>query len=390
LQTIITIAVPDQAQIVAYVVSKAIYNLYFHPLRDYPGPNLRAVTRLPHAYWQFKGKYVPATLKLHEKYGPIVRVAPNELSYTHPDAWKTIYGNQPAGTEPFIKNPKIYNVAANGVAAIIAANEQDHHRIRKALSPAFSEKSIQEESYIMQGYVDLLVDRLHKLCKQGDPVDLVQWYNFTTFDIIGDLAFGEPFGCLEQGKYHPWVATIFGGFKFSALGSIFKSFPPADRIVDYLLPKELKKKRLAHFQQTVEKVGRRLENGNNRPDFITKIETIARPELDANSALLIFAGSETTATLLSGLSYLLAQNPDVKEKLIKELREKISFVSDMSLPTLSQLQYMSATLTEALRIYPPVAEGLARIVPSGGRIICGKYVPEGVSIKGYNLRKAFC
>lgn len=41
----------------------------------------------------------------------------------------------------------------------------------------------------------------------------MKWYNYATFDIIGDLAFGSDFGCLASSNYHPWVSIIFGAIK---------------------------------------------------------------------------------------------------------------------------------------------------------------------------------
>jgi hypothetical protein len=52
----------------------------------------------------------------------------------------------------------------------------------------------------MTKYFDLLIKRLYE--NYAKPINSVNWYNFTTFDIIGDLTFGEPFGCLENSKMH--------------------------------------------------------------------------------------------------------------------------------------------------------------------------------------------
>lgn len=49
-------------------------------------------------------------------------------------------------------------------------------------------------------YIDLLIQRLDERTNQ--KVDMVAWYNWTTFDIIGDLSLGESFGCLENARPH--------------------------------------------------------------------------------------------------------------------------------------------------------------------------------------------
>lgn len=72
---------------------------------------------------------------------------------------------------------------------------------RRNLSSGFSEKALRDQEYIIMKYVDLLMQRLHENSENG-PVDMAKWFNFATFDIIGDLTFGESFGCLEKSELH--------------------------------------------------------------------------------------------------------------------------------------------------------------------------------------------
>lgn len=71
-----------------------IYNLFLHPLRNQPGPSLWACTRLPWCWNQYHGRLHRKIEQLHAKHGPVVRVAPDELSYTTETAWKSIYGQR--------------------------------------------------------------------------------------------------------------------------------------------------------------------------------------------------------------------------------------------------------------------------------------------------------
>ena len=79
------------------------------------------------------------------------------------------------------------------------ANDAEHARQRRALSHAFSQKALLEQESIIRGYVDLFVERLKPFAQTGEGINMCNWFNFTTFDIIGDMAFGEPFGCLRDG-----------------------------------------------------------------------------------------------------------------------------------------------------------------------------------------------
>lgn len=102
-------------------------------------------------------------------------------------------------------------------------------------------------------------------------------------------------------------------------------------------------------------------------------------KLSANAEILVLAGSETTATLLSGCTYLLLTNPDKMEKLKHEVRSTFASESEITASAVNNLSYMLGVLNEALRLYPPVTSSLVRVVPPGGDMIADHWVPEGVS-----------
>lgn len=103
--------------------------------------------------------------------------------------------------------------------------------------------------------------------------------------------------------------------------------------------------------------------------------------LQANSSSILIAGSETTATMLSGVTYLLLSNPDAMKKCVEEVRTSFKSEDEITLMSVNCLTYMLACLNEALRSYPPVPFGMPRQVPSGGAAIAGEFVPEGVSYR---------
>lgn len=87
-----------------------------------------------------------------------------------------------------------------GVTTLTMADDDNHARQRRALSHAFSLKALTDQEDIIQHFVNKLVTNVRAMAQQGVEFNLVDWLNFTTFDIIGDLAFGEPFGCLDSGR----------------------------------------------------------------------------------------------------------------------------------------------------------------------------------------------
>lgn len=101
--------------------------------------------------------------------------------------------------------------------------------------------------------------------------------------------------------------------------------------------------------------------------------------LAANASLLIVAGSETTATLLAGATYMLLRDPEAMKKLTEEVRSTFKSEEEITLSSVGNLEYMLACLNEAMRLYPPVPIGMPRVVPKGGAKVAGTFVPEGVS-----------
>ena len=95
---------------------------------------------------------------------------------------------------------------------------------------------------------------------------------------------------------------------------------------------------------------------------------------------LIVAGSETSATLLSGCIYYLCTTPRVMARLTADIRSAFTQDSNMTFRALENLTYLAAVIKESLRMYPPFATSLARLVPTGGALVDGHFVPERVCL----------
>ena len=109
---------------------------------------------------------------------------------------------------------------------------------------------------------------------------------------------------------------------------------------------------------------------------------MTQQEIYGNAAVLIVAGSETSATLLSGAVFHLLKYPATLQKLKHEIRSTFSTEDQISFATVgqSQLPYLHAVVEESLRIYPPVPGTLSRVTPPEGDIIAGHSVPGNVSV----------
>lgn len=354
-----------------------------------PGPRLYAASNIPYALGLCRGTVWYDIKRFHDKYGPVVRYAPNDVSFTSANAWKEIYGHKKAGQPNFPKDRRLYRAGKTDTASILVADDANHARVRRLVSHAFSEKALRGQEDIMQTYVSLLIRRLQKHATSSNPVlDMNKWYNFTTFDLIGDLAFGEPFGCLESEGYHPWVAMIFGGFKLSAFNQARRRFPWLMPVTQYLLPSKLLKAQMEHFSLSFAKARQRAMDGfKYREDFMSYIlrhnddegKGMTPDEIGENSNILIVAGSETTASLLTGTTFYLLKNPGCLKRLTAEIRSTFEKEDDINLVSVGQLKYLLACLDEGLRLYPPVPSALGRDVPDGGHYIEGYFIPAQVS-----------
>ncbi|EKG13709.1 Cytochrome P450 [Macrophomina phaseolina MS6] len=217
------------------------------------------------------GKPHKKLLELHQQYGDVVRIGPNELAFAHADAWREICGHLKQGQPENGKDPKYLDEESN--KSVIAASRERHGPLRRMLSHAFSARAMAEQQPLINRYIDLLMQRLRERGENGmKALDMVEWYNWTTFDIIGDLAFGESFGCLENSKSHPWVDILFDSMKYYPIMQALHDFPMFKVLKPILLalfmPRDLLRKRQTSVEFSRETLHKRINLGTERPDFV--------------------------------------------------------------------------------------------------------------------------
>lgn len=368
----------------------AIYNLYFHPLCRIPGPKMWIAFPILKSIAQLQGQLDFKIRALHERYGDVVRVAPNELTFTSPQAWKDIYGHGHAELAKFFPKGTGHGDGSRA-SDIISSNARDHFRFRRAMLPAFSGKALEQQEPLIQIYVDLLVSRLREVAETGEATNMVKWYTFTTFDLIGDLAYGESFGGLKSGKQNAWVGSIEKMMKLFPILVLATSSPLLSKLFLLVAGNKIKNSRQEHLQMVKRLAERRINNKDqeHRGDFMDFMmrsqgqeHGLSNAELISNSDTLIVAGSETTATLLSGVTYHLLKSPATLKRCVDEVRTAFNSVEEISFQSASaKLPYMLACLEEALRLFPPVPTVLFRqTLPGQVTVINGVEVAEKVCL----------
>lgn len=328
---------------------------------------------------------------LHTQYGDIVRVAPDELSFLDPAAWRDIYPKN------FLR-PAVYKDQPPGknAANLIACSETEHARFRKVLAPGFAERFVGEvQEPVIQGYIDKLVEKLTlRITEKKDgggktTVDVVEWMNYVAFDIIGDLTWGSSFGCLDGLRYHPWVQTV-SHFKTAMVVVAMKFYPLLYKGLMAITPPSALREVMEMWKVTEEKVRERVKKGGGeRADFVSVIlaaavaenekmggeESMTQEEMEVNAMMIVAAGSESITTVLTGAINYLLRNPEKLALLTREIRSKFRSEQDITGTALKNCAYLNAVLNEGMRLCPTIPDSMRRLVPPGGAVVCGQHLP---------------
>ncbi|KAH7026802.1 fusicoccadiene 8-ol C-15 hydroxylase [Macrophomina phaseolina] len=394
------------SSVLALAAAKILYNVHFHPAAAYPGPLRARATRLYYMYYRMSGRLEFKIKELHDRYGRVVRVAPDELSYNGGTAWDDIYGLRSKRRQGpnLAKDPHFYMgaEAPNGQKNLGAANDADHSRIRSVLSHAFSDRAIQNQHATIKEHVDRLIARLRET--EGIATDAVRWMHHLTYDVIVHLALGQRARSLDCDGWHPQARAVFEGIREGVCLIEVLRFMPAKRLVLKLLLLLFGRARRRNFEASVAKATLRVEaDAGDERDFMSYIlranETgreMTASEITTNSALFIDAGSETTASMLSGCLFYLLKNPASLEKLTTTIRNTYAAEDDMTPTSLAQIPYVNAVIDESLRMFMPVPASLPRVTPAPDVVstpptpaqVCGERVPAGI-IVGVNQYAAY-
>ncbi|KAK7751602.1 hypothetical protein SLS62_006427 [Diatrype stigma] len=417
---------------------RLLHAAFWHPLARVPGPRLMAVSVLPMGRIRTSGRAPYAAAALHARYGPVVRIGPNEVSCAGPAAFRDAYGHRAGAGGPLPRDQRaVASRRAFGAVSLLQADVPTHARMRRRMNPAFSEKAARAQEPIVAGYVDALIQRLHEAAAvpssktdgagTGGVVDMCQYLTWATFDIQGDLLFGQDvFGCLRHGRDHPWPTTTTGFFRALTWIRFLTEILPAwafaalQKLLQKRGSSSQGKRNIAdimrdHALETKRMVDRRVDTGaTDRPDYMSVIErekggksgaatggeeedahALSREEMYANAQVLMAAGSETVATVLSGALYLLLTHPAALARVQEEVRSAFAAFDNSSssgsgsgkidFASLARLEYLSAVLSETMRVWPPVATPFVRQVPrgdggGGGCVVDGYYLPEGALV----------
>lgn len=257
------------------------------------------------------------------------------------------------------------------------------------------------EAYVDE-CADLFTLRLSELAGARVQADMGYWFQCFAFDVIGLITYSKRLGFLDRGEdVGSIISTIDNEMVYFAVVGVYSFFHKlAFPIRNWLAGKRgtgrtylmnFTKERVIEHQARPHAVTAEDAEAKQVPlDFLSKffakhVEDPAKFTMYhvlAGCASNIVAGSDTTATSLSGILYHLLKNPQALHRLRQEVEETSR--DDYGSRTISWTQsqkmtYLQAVIKEALRLHTAVALPMERVVPRGGAEICGHYFPEGVS-----------
>lgn len=396
-------------------ISIILYHLisyYLDPysLKSHPGPFLAKFSRFWLAKISRSGERYKAIHEAHLKYGRVVRIAPDEISLADFEAIKFVLG--------FTGNTKseFYDAFVSIHRGLFNTRDRaDHTRKRKLVSNTFSQKNVLEFEPYISATINQFIIQWDRLCNQAEKstnwyeFDCLPWFNYLAFDIIGDLAFGEPFGMIQRGADYaevddghqvlhlPAVQILNERGEYSMTQGCLPAWirPIAPYVDPWFARGATSVSNLAGIARN--RVKKRLEGGpQDRKDLLARLQEgtdangqpMGRDELTAEALTQLIAGSDTTSNSSCAILWWIVKHPNVHKKLVEELDSKFDSPSMgvIDFADCKDLEYLNACINEALRRHSTSSIGLPRLMASDVNFK-GILIKQGtvVSVPSYEI-----
>ncbi|OAL26401.1 hypothetical protein AYO22_04319 [Fonsecaea multimorphosa] len=349
-----------------YLVSLAVNRLYLSPLAKFPGPKGAALSRWYEFYYEvvLKGQYSQRIDEMHRQYGPVVRVAPDELHIKDSDFFDELYVKVPLVN----KHDWAAGRFGNHGSIITTADFALHRRRRVALNPFFSKRSIVDFQPVIRQKIELLSKKLREYKAKDNPVVLSEAFPAFAGDIITEYSFGICYNHLDSPDFSESFHAAFmavGGF-----GHVAVQFPWFHPLLNSLPHGFVRKMQpalgsLLQLQIDLRNMIKRLTQGDelgedkssHRTIFHDLLQSSLPPEDKTNRRMadqaqtVIGGGLETTAWALSVASFHIVNSPEIYKRLHEEIAQVMPNASSIpDLLEVEKLPYLRACVMEAVRL----------------------------------------
>ncbi|KAI2622397.1 cytochrome P450 [Hypoxylon sp. NC1633] len=374
-------------------------------LMHIPGPLPAALTNLVRRSWVHTGSVHRKYTDLHHRYGTVVRFGPNAVLISQSQAIEKIYGFKSRFLKSEFYDALMPRMKGGKIPDVFATREEElHRRMRRPVANLYSVANLMTFEPLIASTITFFFSRLDQLfTDKAKDVDLAEWIQLFTFDVMGEVTFSRRLGFLEKGGDIEDVMENNWNF--------FKMAAPNTQApwVDYLwkdnplLPVSSQKNPIVEFG--VARIQERLtlteaqRQEINQRDFLSSfIREKEKDETLPGNAILTWtnsnvqAGGDTTSILASAVLYNLLKNPSTLATLRKEIDEAAQAGRISNLVTWKEAQtlpYLGACVNEASRLHPPIGFPLERIVPESGLEVDGYAIPAGtrVAMSPYALHR---
>ncbi|KAL4919422.1 cytochrome P450 [Aspergillus aurantiobrunneus] len=367
-------------------LSIAIYRLFFHRLRRFPGPWPSKLSRFYDAYLAGKNvQYNVEIAKMHEKYGDFFRTGPREICIVRKSAVPLLLSAQSkCGKSTFYAQAQ---TESKYCSVHHTRDFDDHRRRRKAWDRGFSIKALATYEPNIRAKADLLISHIEE--NGGRPIDATIWSMFLSFDIMGNVGFGKEFNNLSTGVEHPGIKAVHD--HMAILGTM-GHVPWLLNLISHL--PGATSAMAEFFKWCEDEIVQKHKNWdiNEHPRDVVSWLLKAYVEKDVSAAptanalhedsrAVLVAGSETTATTLASILYFLSKNPEVLVKLQRLLDEAMpGGSSEWAYDKIKDISYLDDIINETLRLRPAVMTGGYRVTPAEGMQVDEVYIPGDVNV----------
>ncbi|KAJ3833806.1 cytochrome P450 [Lentinula raphanica] len=386
--------------IFTYIGALALYRISFlHPLYEYPGPFLAAITNWYEAYYNIvkEGEFISELQRLHARYGPVVRIGPNKLHFSYSQAYHDIY----TYGSTLVKEPDFYQgvVAHCPQSSFGFVDPVEAKNRRSLLLPLFSRRAVLALEYTIQQKIDQLLNILKdRHSSPMSPVSMATAYRSLTLDIITSYCFAESTNTLDDPNfYHPLLAAIQEGLEnvmvqrhLPILTYIANHTP--SWLIDLTMPaiKPFMDLRSSH-EKRMDKLLKdpstllTVEHETVYHHLLEPKETHERPSRQSlvdEANALIGAGSDTVGNACNIGTFYALKYPSIRKKLTDELHEIWPDADrPVSSAMLENLPYLTAFIKETLRFSLGVVHPLPRVVGVATPEIGGLKIPPGTTVE---------
>ncbi|KAG6263688.1 hypothetical protein E4U49_002137 [Claviceps purpurea] len=384
------------------IIVGVVRELFFSPLRAFPGPVVARFTNFWRAFLTTRGNVDSVTRGWHQKWGTAVRIGPNAISLSDPSLIRVVYASTSRNAWRKGDMYRINDVMINGERISNVFNTQDetlHAKLARPIGGFWALSKILDMELLMDETIQAFTNKLGtafadatsgtstSICMMDD------WLTYFAWDCAANISFGRHYGFIDQGKdVEDMIAGSAAGLRYFAPVS---QIPWLDNWLDKnpvlrIGPRPLVK----GFMYTVRLVSeyqRKLADGTlerkSVDSFIDKYHGLKNGHdfVDDNQVihwlmLNILAGGDSTAGALRPIVYHLGKQPEAQARLQSEL-DGAQVAVPAQWKDIQHLAYLDAVVREASRANPAVGLMFERQVPAGGfQLPDGRFIPQGTTV----------